>query len=475
MADEAMDIDDFQSTSDKFLTWLKSTGATISSKVQLADLRDRAAGRGVGMSYLRMQKRMRTCVLIRDVPVATEDLAEDEELFSIPRTSILTTETSDLPTAISQDLNDPWLSLILAMVYEYLRGTESPFNPYFDVLPENFDTLMFWTDDELQHLKGSAVVEKIGKEGADTKFSEQLIPIIAQHTDIFKTGSRSNHELLALCHRMGSTIMAYAFDLEKPTSDQSTENVEEWEEDEEEEEEILPKGMIPLADMLNANADSNNAKLFYEDDKVVMKTIKKIKPGEELFNDFGPLPRADLLRRYGYVTSNYAKYDVVEISADLIKERAKAFLQADENGLYTKWQYAEEQGVLDDAYDIARAGSEEGQFPEELCVFLNLLVSTKPEFEKMVNKDKLPKAELSSEAKMLLRNVLVHRYAEYPAEKTASEPASGRVEMARQVIDGEKEVIREAIEAVTDANTNKKRAADTLDEEAAAIRTPAKK
>ncbi|KXT12273.1 hypothetical protein AC579_2043 [Pseudocercospora musae] len=452
MADEAMDIDNFQSTSDKFLTWLKSTGATISSKVQLADLRDRAAGRGV---------------------VATEDLTEDEELFSIPRTSILTTETSDLPTAISQELNDPWLSLILAMVYEYLRGPESPFQPYFDILPENFDTLMFWTDAELQHLQGSAVIEKIGKEGADTKFSEQLIPIIAQHTDIFKTGSRSNQDLLALCHRMGSTIMAYAFDLEKPTSEQSTENVEEWEDDQEEE--ILPKGMIPLADMLNADADLNNAKLFYEDDKVVMKTIEKIRAGEELFNDFGPLPRADLLRRYGYVTSNYAKYDVVEIPSDLIKGCAKELLKVDENDLYPKWQYAEEQGILDDAYDIAKAGSEEGQFPEELCVLLNLLVLHKTEVEKMAKKDKLPKAELSNEAKKLLRSALVHRYSEYPAERDTSGLASGRLGMARQVVEGEKEVLKEAIEAVTDANASKKRAADTLDEEAAAIRTPAKK
>lgn len=46
---EPMDIDDFQSASDAFLTWLKNNGATISSSVQLADLRGRAAGRGVGM------------------------------------------------------------------------------------------------------------------------------------------------------------------------------------------------------------------------------------------------------------------------------------------------------------------------------------------------------------------------------------------------------------------------------------------
>jgi SET domain-containing protein 6 len=47
-----------------------------------------------------------------------------------------------------------------------------------------------------------------------------------------------------------------------------------------------------------------------------MKALKPIKGGEEIFNDYGPLPRSDLLRRYGYITNNYAIYDVVEISFD---------------------------------------------------------------------------------------------------------------------------------------------------------------
>jgi N-lysine methyltransferase SETD6 len=44
-----------------------------------------------------------------------------------------------------------------------------------------------------------------------------------------------------------------------------------------------------------------------------MRAIKPIKKGDELFNDYGELPRSDLLRRYGYVTDNYAPYDVVEL------------------------------------------------------------------------------------------------------------------------------------------------------------------
>lgn len=431
--------------------------------------------------------------------MATQDLSEDEELFSIPRASILTNETTDLPANLRKELDHPWLSLILVMVHEYLKGTESSWYPYFNLLPESFDSLMFWSDEELQSLKGSAVVDKIGKESADSTFTEQLIPLIAQHANIFQTAGRSNDELLSLCHRMGSTIMAYAFDLEKPETSQSHKEEEEWEEEEEESAISLPKGMIPLADMLNANADHNNAKLFYQDDKVVMKTLHAVRAGEELFNDFGPLPRSDLLRRYGYVTDQYAKYDVVEISEELIREQAVVIVgggggvQQEEKkknkkkDLEDKWTYAEEQGITDDAYDIARADcSADGQqqFPEELCILLNLLVLPSAEFEKLKQKDKLPKAELTSDAKKLLRAILVHRYADYPVEMRvpSSMGAGGRTSrfaMAEQVIMGEKQVLQEAVAAVSEANGNndnkRKRSAETLEDEANAIRQPVKK
>lgn len=360
------------------------------------------------------------------------------------------------------------------MVLEHLQGLKSLWKPYFDVLPENFDTLMFWSDDELKYLEGSAVVDKIGKEGADATFTEQLIPVIGR---VIKTASLlglSNDELLGLCHRMGSVIMSYAFDLEKSSSHSKHEE-DGWEEDSEDGEgEVLPKGMVPMADMLNADADRNNAKLFYEDDKVVMKTITAVEAGEQLYNDFGSLPRADLLRRYGYVTDNYAKYDVVEVSSDLIKEKAKDQLRLSEKDLDERWEYLGEQGVLDDGYDISRSGSEDGQFPEELCVLLNMLATPKAEFDKMKKKEKLPKADLTAEAKRLLRTILVYRYALYPDGAPSLASDNRRLFMATQVIQGEKQVLQEAVAALNDSTGNK-RSADTLEDEAAAIRQPAKK
>lgn len=49
-----------------------------------------------------------------------------------------------------------------------------------------------------------------------------------------------------------------------------------------------------------------------------MKSTKPIQKGEEIFNDYGELPRSDLLRRYGYITDNYMQYDVVELPLETI-------------------------------------------------------------------------------------------------------------------------------------------------------------
>jgi N-lysine methyltransferase SETD6 len=54
-----------------------------------------------------------------------------------------------------------------------------------------------------------------------------------------------------------------------------------------------------------------------------MRSIRDVKAGDELLNDYGQIPRADLLRRYGYVTDNYAQYDVIELPLAIICQAAE--------------------------------------------------------------------------------------------------------------------------------------------------------
>ena len=55
---------------------------------------------------------------------------------------------------------------------------------------------------------------------------------------------------------------------------------------------------------------------------MTMIALKPIKKGQQIFNDFGQLPRSDLLRRYGYVTDRYKKWDVAEIGIDSVTHSA---------------------------------------------------------------------------------------------------------------------------------------------------------
>jgi SET domain-containing protein 6 len=64
------------------------------------------------------------------------------------------------------------------MTYEFLQGATSRWKPYFDILPTEFNSLMFWSKEELEELQGSAVLGKIGKESMDIKFRESLIPVL---------------------------------------------------------------------------------------------------------------------------------------------------------------------------------------------------------------------------------------------------------------------------------------------------------
>jgi SET domain-containing protein 6 len=63
--------------------------------------------------------------------------------------------------------------------------------------------------------------------------------------------------------------------------------------------------------------------LFHEEEFLLMKATRAINAGDEIFNDYGPLPRSDLLRMYGYITDNYAQYDVVEISSQAVYDAAE--------------------------------------------------------------------------------------------------------------------------------------------------------
>ena len=306
---------------------------------------------------------------------------------------------------------------------------------------------MFWSEDELKELKGSKVLDKIGKRAAEEGWKQTVIPIMQQHSFDFVVNDQSDatNELIDLCHTAGSLIMAYAFDIDRDLEGGS-DGQDGFQEDDEEN---PLKGMVPFADMLNANATRNNAKIFQEDDILIMRSIKHISKGEQIFNDYGPLPRSDLLRMYGYVTDQYAQYDVVELDFSSIAQIARPVSKETQTDWDKKLQELEQQDFFDDGYSMPRpldGQTLEEAAPDDLRSVIKVLCAEKDAFKNV-------RGSVSIKEATVLAAILEERLSDFPTsiaedemklqdlEKTEMSSLSrSRYRMSIEVRKGEKEI-----------------------------------
>jgi SET domain-containing protein 6 len=351
------------------------------------------------------------------------------------------------------------------MIAESLR--DSKWAPYLAILPRQLDSLVFWSQSELAELQASSVVNKIGKEMAEETFVKQIAPLGLGNCDT------------EMCHLAASAIMAYAFDIpdEEASKDETNAGGDDDSDDlvsDDGADEKTTLSMIPLADMLNADAERNNARLCCAGEDLEMRTIKPISRGEEIFNDYGQLPRADLLRRYGYVTEGYAIYDVAEISTAFIMHAFRS-LGADQivglelinnEDIEKRVELAEREGILEDSYNLAHPGSDGPSIPDDLLAVLYLLLVDKESLDAIENSNSsLPgRSKLATE---LVGEVLVVilRMREKQYSTTLEEDErilqkgniAPRTTMAVQVRLGEKRVLREAMQEANSFTGSNKR------------------
>ena len=59
--------------------------------------------------------------------------------------------------SIVPDMTDEYIAIALLLMHEKLKGADSLWKPYFDILPSKEDVYpsFVWTEDELNMLKGS--------------------------------------------------------------------------------------------------------------------------------------------------------------------------------------------------------------------------------------------------------------------------------------------------------------------------------
>ena len=191
-----------------------------------------------------------------------------------------------------------------------------------------------------------------------------------------------------------------------------------------------------------------------------MKALKPINAGEEIFNDYGPLPRSDLLRRYGYITDNYAQYDVVEIPFSHIAYAASGGVPSYDE----KIKYLDEHDLVESGYDICASDpfTIYESISPELIMVIETLILEADDFERLKRKGKLPKPEhLTAKGARIIHGLIQSRMSEYTiASNQDIQDASSilltrqmsqkerRYTMAKIVRMGEIKILRQAEEAL---------------------------
>ncbi|KAI0759853.1 SET domain-containing protein [Trametes elegans] len=434
-------------TASEFVTWFQShNGRLDASKMAIVNF----PGHGRGA-------------------IALQDIPEDHTLFTIPRDLTLSTRTSTLPMLMGNawkehGLHEGWPGLILCMMWEDSRGKESKWSGYLATLPNQFDTPMFWGDEDLKELQGTAVVDKVGRDDSERDYHAKVLPAVKSRPDLFPQATIPRYFSLERYHLMGSRILSRSFHVEKWKSGHEDEDEDEdedhiepgnssamdvdpqedgtlageghtdpdKEEANDEPEEVQVEGdddeveeedgedpadvaMVPMADMLNARFESENAKLFYEEHKLKMVSTKPIKAGEQIWNTYGDPPNSDLLRRYGHVDLVPLRpplsglgnpSDVVEVPANLVVAAASMKVKFDLQERVDWW--------LEEADDDVFVLQTDCQLPEELISFARLLLLSKEEWEKTAKKSKLPKPKVDKDVLTIAADVLERRLKEYP-------------------------------------------------------------
>ena len=222
-----------------------------------------------------------------------------------------------------------------------------------------------------------------------------------------------------------------------------------------------------------------------------MRAVQPIKAGNEILNDYGPLPRSDLLRMYGYTTENYAQYDVVELSSETIDkhlvEGQHVIGRATARDILTR---LEELGLEDDTYLLERQRPEcclHDAIPAELHMYIAAIQEDNEKGEAFkASKYKGENAGWGIAEASLLSSVLTKRLTEYKSTLAedeallkmddihgalATDALPKRFEAAVRVRKGEKEILHQHLKIVNEflaakteeiatSSSKRKRAAD---------------
>ena len=212
-------------------------------------------------------------------------ILKGETLVALPESLSVSGSTS--PMSYGDRCVSSWLRCIAA----YYRARQKPerFQPYFESLPEVYDSVLTWTDDEVAvYLSGTTLCSLVLRERQENvleaRFKEAVRPYL-EHLGLVLS-SDSIPEGVAFFREACMCISTRGFHLEESASNS------------------LYSGpfLLPFIDLLNHDPIRKCTTLNYEDGMFLMKAERDIEEKEEVFHTYGTkLTSTQVLQTFGFV------------------------------------------------------------------------------------------------------------------------------------------------------------------------------
>uniref|UniRef100_W8CAS8 protein-histidine N-methyltransferase n=1 Tax=Ceratitis capitata TaxID=7213 RepID=W8CAS8_CERCA len=260
---------------------------------------------------------------------ATRDIAEEEVLFSIPRKLILSEENMDLENSPAQFGSMTNLKLSYALMLEALKPN-SFWKPYIDLLPEKYNTVLYFTTKEMEMLRGSNALSSALKQCKAIARQYAFLyncTVQAPRTDKFNSMGQAfkeqfNYELYrwAVSTVMTRENMIPRASVTKKVATNGAADASQQTE--------TIAALIPFWDMANHRQGRVTSFFNLATDEMESTAQYDFKKGEQIFIYYGDRCNADLMIHNGFINpTNPKDYVCIKLglgtSDPLFEQRAK--------------------------------------------------------------------------------------------------------------------------------------------------------
>ncbi len=216
--------------------------------------------------------------------VATSNIQKDEIILIIPFQNLISLEIAlETPIGkeigkfiyIENELASPKHSLLSSFLLSQENNPKWKF--YFDLLPKDFSNFpIFYTEKELEYLKGSPFLNQIYEKKVDMKSDYEKICYYIPSFKQYSYQEFSEARMLISSRIFGISIGEYKTDV-----------------------------LAPFADLLN-HKRPRQTQWYYDDviNAFVIQAIEDIQEGSEIFDSYGKKTNARFLLNYGFCLDN---------------------------------------------------------------------------------------------------------------------------------------------------------------------------